>query len=290
MSDSMQRIIITGAGGFIGKTLVQQLKNKGNKVIEITRKKGDIRSVDLGNLSDSDQVIHLASRNFIPDSWEHPGDFFSVNIDGTINMLEQCRKSGARIIYVSAYVYGQPKYLPIDEDHSLSGLNPYMKSKILAEELVRFYGKNYELPYAIIRPFNIYGAGQNDSFLVPTIARQIANSQKETIQVQSLSPKRDFLHLIDFNSAIAKIIDTPILNDTFNIGFGKSYSVKEIIQTFIEISGKKLTYSETGKKRTHEVPDVVSDISKISNKTGWAPKLSLKDGLSLVLESYSNEL
>ncbi|MEX0843978.1 MAG: NAD(P)-dependent oxidoreductase [Balneolaceae bacterium] len=286
MSNHSSHIIVTGANGFIGKHLVKHLTNSGKEVVEITHSDGDIRTLNLSNLRESTQVIHLANRNFIPDSWEHPGDFFSVNIDGTLNMLEQCWKSGARIIYVSAYVYGQPKYLPIDESHSLSGLNPYMKSKILTEELVRFYADNFMVPYAIIRPFNIYGAGQSDSFLIPTIARQIADPKTDTIQVQSLSPKRDFLHLHDFNNALEAIIDTPILNDTYNIGFGKSYSVEEIINTFFEITGKKLHYSETGEKRTNEVPDVVSDNSKISNKTGWKPNLSLKDGLSLVLESY----
>lgn len=281
MVNKKLRVLVTGASGFIGKHLVKQLTENDVNVTSLSQKDGDIRTLDLKKYGHQDQVIHLANRNFIPDSWENPGDFFSVNVDGTRNILEFCRTNKARCIYISAYVYGQPKYLPIDERHTLSGLNPYMKSKIMAEELVQFYSDSFNISSVIIRPFNIFGENQRESFLIPTIVSQLKKGS--TVHVQSVKPKRDFLHVDDFNSAILDILRHNHLHGTYNIGYGKSYSVQEIIKLFSEILEKKISITEKNIERPNEVMDVVADISKIFNSTGWKPKLSIKESLNNVI-------
>lgn len=284
MINKKLHVLVTGASGFIGKYLVKLLSENDIIVTSLTQKDGDIRTLDLEIYGHQDQVIHLANRNFIPDSWANPGDFFSINVDGTRNVLEFCRTSKARCVYVSAYVYGQPKYLPIDEKHSLSGINPYMKSKIMAEDLVRFYAHIFEMPYVILRPFNIYGKGQNESFLIPTIIKQLKKGN--TVHVQSVKPKRDFLHIDDFNRAVLKIIRNNLLKGIFNVGYGQSYSVEEIINQLSEIIGYSLSYKDDNIIRNNEVLEVVADISKIINNTNWSPSLTLKEGLSKMLASH----
>ena len=283
MVDNKTKILITGSTGFIGTSLCEILHENFVFVKGISRKEGDIRTLDLNNLGSFDQVIHLANRNFIPDSWKNPGEFFSTNIDGTRNILEFCRKNKSRLIYVSAYVYGQPKYLPIDEKHFVNGLNPYMESKIIAERLVQFYAENFNIPCVIIRPFNIYGSNQKLSFLIPTIVDQISSSETPSVHVRSLKPKRDFLHINDFNRALLTVVNEKDLQGIYNIGYGQSFSVKEIINTFSKILNKPIQYSEDDIDRPNEIIDVVADISKIKADTNWKPEISLIEGLSQVL-------
>ena len=280
--DKKQRVLVTGTSGFIGSHLIKLLSEKNIEVTSLNRQEGDIRTLDLEKYGEQNQIVHLANMNFIPASWENPGNFFSVNIDGTRNILEFCRKNKTRLIYISSYVYGRPNYLPIDEKHPLSGINPYMKSKIIAEELVQFYHEYLNVPSIIIRPFNIFGKGQSNSFLIPTIVNQL-QKESSTIQVQSLKPKRDFLHINDFNKAIYEVLKHTHLKGIYNVGSGKSYSVQEIINGFSEILDHTISYSEDKFERTNEVMNVVADISKIMNDTNWSPSLSLKEGLSLVL-------
>ncbi len=275
------KVLVTGAEGFIGKHLVKFLLKKNVTVTPITRKQGDIRNLDLNTYKNHDQVIHLANRNHIPTSWENPGEFFSTNLDGTRNVLEYCRNNKVRLVYLSAYVYGQPEYLPINEEHPISGINPYMKSKVLAEQLIKFYSEYLGVSSVIVRPFNIYGNQQNESFLIPTILSQLKKDIK--IQVHSLKPKRDFLHVEDFAAAISQILTNNHLTGVYNVGSGQSFSVEEIIQFFSQILNKKIEYSENNVERPHEVLDVIADISKIETDTGWSPNLSMKEGLSKLL-------
>ncbi|GAB5410848.1 MAG: 4,6-dehydratase LegB [Balneolaceae bacterium] len=282
MTNKSSKVLVTGSNGFIGSHLNKYLSKNNVNLTSVTHADGDIRKLELNLFGVQDQVIHLANKNFIPDSWKTPSDFFSINVEGTLNVLEYCRESGARLIYTSAYVYGEPKYLPIDEGHPVSGINPYMKSKILAEELVHFYSKYLGVSTVIVRPFNIIGTNQNNSFLIPTIVNQLKESNN--IHIRSLKPKRDFLHIDDFCEAIFEIITKNQLTGVYNIGSGESFSVKEIIELFSEILGTSITYSEDSVERPNEVMDVVADISKIVSDTGWTPKLSIKEGLSKLAE------
>lgn len=280
-----KNILVTGSDGFIGKHLVKRLTGKQN-VTELTISDGDITNINLNRIK-ADFIFHLAAQTYVPKSWENPYDFYKTNILGTANILEYCRKSGAKLIYVSAYVYGKPDELPIDENHILNPANPYMHSKILAESLCEFYHKNYNVGITIIRPFNIYGPSQSNSFLMPTIINQVL-SCKDTIEVFDLEPKRDYLYIDDLIDALEKTISLDNDFMRFNIGYGKSFSVKEIIDTIQDIAKTNKKIITKNQLRKNEIPDVVADISSAKEKLKWYPKYSLKKGLRKYIEYYED--
>jgi nucleoside-diphosphate-sugar epimerase len=114
-------------------------------------------------------VFHLAGKAFVPESWQAPHGFYEVNVLGTANVLDFCRRQSASVTLISSYVYGKPLRLPIDEDHPLEPFNPYSHTKILAEEIGRYYAAQFGVPVFIVRPFNVYGPGQDRRFLIPTL-------------------------------------------------------------------------------------------------------------------------
>src|SRR3989304_7128977 len=198
MSD---KILITGSSGFIGKNLKEALLQKDFLIEEFNSAQGDIASTKL-NFKDVSHVFHLAGKSFVPDSWKNPEEFNRVNIDGTANVLKFCKESGASFTFVSSYVYGIPERLPISEMHQIKPSNPYAKSKRKAEKFCLFYAKSYKLPVTIIRPFNIYGKHQPEHFLIPEIIKQLNDNSLPEITLQDLKPKRDYLYMDDFISAI----------------------------------------------------------------------------------------
>ena len=138
---------------------------------------GDIATAEF-SYEKLDHVIHLASRTYVPASWENPLDFYRTNASGTTNILDLCRKQGCSLTYVSSYVYGTPQYLPVDENHPVAPVSPYNHSKLVAEDICRFYSEQFGVPVTILRPVNIFGPGQNPSFLIPFIIEQV-DSLKE---------------------------------------------------------------------------------------------------------------
>ena len=276
-------ILVTGSDGFVGINLVNELKKQGYIVYTFDKNDGDIAETVL-DFQNIEHVFHLAALTFVPASWENPADFYRTNVMGTNQVLELCRKTNCSLTYLSSYVYGIPEYFPIDEKHSIIPNTPYNHSKLLGEELCKFYNKNFGVDVTIFRPFNIYGIGQNKNFLIPTIVSQVLDKETTEIKVQNLSPKRDFLYIDDFISALIKTIELKEFN-TFNIGSGKSYSVNEIINFALEISNEQKTIIETVKNRINEVNDVVSDISLIKKILDWEPKFDMKKGLELIIKS-----
>jgi len=234
--DKMKRILVTGSEGFIGKALVKRLLEDGHEVTGFDLADGDIAersSLDKLLGSGIEYVFHLAGRTFIPDSWEQPFDFYRVNVLGTLNVLEYCRKTGCELTYVSTYVYGTPEYLPIDEKHPVKANNPYTQSKIMAEELCRFYQKEFNVGTCILRPFNIYGPGQSVHFFIPEIILKILDPKLESITLQNIRPSRDFLFIDDFIDAL--INSVLISREIFNVGSGMSIGVKEIVNKIFNL-------------------------------------------------------
>ena len=171
-----KRILVTGASGFVGSHLTDELKREGAEVLAVDvhgKNPIDIRDGqkirDLGSgIGKLDLVYHLAALMFVPYSFENPREIYDVNVLGTLNILELCRvHSVSRIIFASSYVYGPPSYLPIDEGHPLHPNSPYARSKIMGEGLCRAYHEDYGMQFNILRPFNIYGEGQGDNFFIP---------------------------------------------------------------------------------------------------------------------------
>ena len=166
----MRNILVTGASGFIGTALVARLRALGLTALTMDFEDGDIATN--GTLAkfiqpDIEHVFHLAGRTFVPDSWGNPQTFYQTNVLGTVNVLEFCRTKMIPLTYISAYVYGHPDTLPIREDSATRPNNPYAFTKRMAEQTCEFYAEAFGLPVTVIRPFNVYGIGQAETFLIP---------------------------------------------------------------------------------------------------------------------------
>ena len=281
----MSTFLITGASGFVGRALVWKLRADGDSVIGLSRGDGDIAqpaTLRAHQKSDIDRVFHLAARTFVPQSWEEPADFHRVNTGGTLNVLEFCRGRKVPLTYVSAYLYGQPKAQPIHEEHALAPNNPYALSKVLAETACEFYARVYGLPVTVIRPFNIYGPGQNEDFLIPSILRQTLEEDK--IEVRDLAPKRDYLYIDDLTELLAATLNAPPGYNVYNAGTGISYSVAEVIAAIqAEVGTSKPVHCEQ-KTRVQEIDDTCANVDKARNELGWSPKHSFRDGIRAIID------
>ena len=281
----MKTVLVTGANGFIGSALVEGLEQNGFNVIKYVSSMGSIVDFDFINEYRSikiDHIFHLASKTFVPDSWSNPMSFYKVAVIGTENILELCRKQNISMTFVSAYLYGEPKQLPISENHHPRPNNPYAHSKYLAEDLCKFYSNFYNVKVVIARPFNIYGKGQNEEFLIPSIIRQALNTK--VIKVRDLQPKRDYIYLDDL---IEGLIKTSEINNQFsiyNFGSGSSISVESIINTVQKIikSNKRVESAEM--ERKNEIMDVVADITKAQEELNWHPKINFEAGIKKIIE------
>lgn len=277
------KIAITGSCGFIGSHLFKRLAVTGTHVIEIDITKGiDVSDWhQLDNVGDFDLLFHLAAKSYVPDSYESPRSFYYLNVAGTLNALELCRIRKARMVYISSYVYGRPKYLPIDEEHPVSAFNPYAQTKIIAEQLCQAYNRDFNLPVVIIRPFNIYGPGQNENFLIPTVITQAKTGK---VVLKDPRPKRDFLFIDDFIELLIKLIDYDKKDCAcFNAGSSKSVSVKELVDIINDISNIKFDVEFEDQQRKNEILDTVANISKARKILGWQPKINIRQGLKTLI-------
>ena len=201
------RIVITGSSGFIGTRLVPRLKQAGHDVVSIDIRDGiDITNWDqIQGIASFDLLIHLAALTFVPDSYLNPRKMYLLNVLGTLNMLQLCHKNKAKMIFTSSYVYGVPKYMPIDEEHPIVAFNPYSQSKLIGEQLCSAYNRDFGIPIIIFRPFNLYGLGQNENFLISLIIKQL--KEKREVLLKDPRPKRDFIHVDDVVNAYCKAVD-----------------------------------------------------------------------------------
>ena len=284
-----KRILVTGSSGFVGKNLVEELKRQDADVLTLTEHDGrriDIRDQQrveaiINKIRNIDIVYHLAAITSVPFSFENPGENYEVNVLGTLNILELCRSCNAdKIVFASSYVYGQPQYMPIDEKHPLQPTNPYARSKILGEELCRAYNTDFGVKCIILRPFNIYGVGQNKNFLIPSIIAQLRYGK---IELKDPEPKRDFIYISDVIDAYIKAGEFNGDFDVFNIGYGKSYSVKEIVDKIIYLYGKDVKVKYSGERRKNEIMDTIANIKKAKEKLGWKPSVEIDNGLGNIL-------
>jgi len=285
----MIKILVTGENGFIGRNLTNLLKSRSFEIIEI----GDINNINLcdwdsvRNIAKSEIIIHLASKTFVPESFNQALYYYNNNITSTLNILEKAKLDRSKVIFFSTYVYGIPQYLPIDENHIICALNPYTQSKLICEQLCVAYNRDFGVPITIFRPFNIYGPGQNPPFFIPTIINQLNN---EFIQLGDSRPRRDFVFVDDVIEAVYQSI---IINDNtfkiYNLGSGVSISVKEIANLIINISQSKAKIKFSEQIRQGEILDTIADISKIKNELCWQPKITLDKGINLCLDHIKNK-
>jgi nucleoside-diphosphate-sugar epimerase len=273
-----ERVLVTGGSGFVGRRLVRFLREEGAEVYAPERGILDVAAGPLPDLS-ADWVIHLAGRTYVPASWDDPADFYRVNVLGTVNVLDYCRRARARLIYVGGYCYGIPETLPIPETAPLRPNNPYAFSKSAAEEACRFFFERLQTHVTIVRPFNIYGPGQAANFLVPRIVEQAIDPAAAAIVVEDDTPRRDYVHVDDVVCAIESLRRNPKPGATFNIGSGESYSVAEVAEMVRSAAAVGKPVVSRGNRRVNDIPDVIADIAAIRIAVGWSPSITLPDGL-----------
>ena len=282
----MGKYLITGASGFIGKALVERLKQGDNTLHLLSSYDGDIASRETllpYTKVRFDRVFHLAAKTFVPDSWENPDEFYKTNILGAENVANFCAATKSPLTFVSAYIYGNQKILPIKETALPDLNNPYALSKYTAEKVCELLSVRFATPTIVIRPFNIYGTGQSKFFLIPMLIDQILSSR--SVKVKDLYPKRDYLFVDDLIDALIASIPSEKKYMVLNIGSGVSYSVLEIIEILQKISGESIAIDQTGEVRINEIANVVADISCAAKELNWTPSLSIESGLRVMLKS-----
>ncbi len=275
------RVIITGGYGFVGKKLTSLLSVNGFEVYSIDKQNGyDLTIKDvIEGIGKFDVLVHLAGMSFVPDSYKYPELFYRTNFLTILNSLELCKKYKAKMVFVSSYVYGKPLYLPIDESHPVAAYNPYAQTKLIGELLCEGYHRDFGVPLIILRPFNIYGNGQNEQFLIPTIFSQILNGNS-TIELKDPNPKRDYVHIEDVVEAILSAIISDISYGIFNICSNTSYSVREVTQIIGNNLKKPIKFIfDSFASRISEIDDTMGCNKKILNEFGWKPKLSFEGGI-----------
>jgi nucleoside-diphosphate-sugar epimerase len=184
-------------------------------------------------------------------------------------------------VFLSSYLYGNPRELPIAENAPISVTNPYALSKKLAEEVCEFYADRLGVSVMILRPFNAYGPGQKEPFLIPSIIGQVKRGGP--VRVQDLEPKRDYVYIADLVEAIASSVNLRYSFNVINVGSGVSHSVADVIQIIQDITGRKLEIKASGERRPNEVMDTVADISKAKEVLGWTPRWTISQGIKAIL-------
>ena len=273
------RIAVTGSSGFVGSHLVKRLKELGADIVGLDIKNGvDITDwKQVQSIEQFDVLFHLAAKSYVPDSYKYPRDFYYSNAIGTINALELCRLWKSKIVFISSYVYGVPQYLPIDEKHPVAAFNPYAQTKIIGEQLCGGYSRDFDIPAIILRPFNIYGEGQNENFLIPTMIKQAKTGK---ILLKDPYPKRDYIYIDDVVDLFVKAMEyRPTKCEIFNVGTGISYSVRELTDLIVALFPNPIDVAFTSQNRKNEVMDTKADISKAKEFLGWEPKIDVRQGL-----------
>jgi nucleoside-diphosphate-sugar epimerase len=284
----MGGILVTGADGFIGSRLVRCLLAEGHDVVRHSIGDGDIGACGL-DFSGLDRVIHLAALTYVPDSWANPCEFYRVNTLGTARVLELCRSNRCGITFMSTYVYGSPKYAPIDEEHPVAPNSPYNHSKVLGESLCRFYHDAFGVPATVFRPFNIYGPGQARHFLIPEIFGQLLDEGRPEVVLKDLSPQRDYVYVDDVVRALALSVEKPAPYAVYNLGSGAATGVADLAGLCRKVSGIRKEIRSAGQIRPNEVTGIAADIRKAGKELGWFPEYSLEQGLKTMLRVLLDE-
>jgi dTDP-glucose 4,6-dehydratase len=316
----MPKTLVTGAAGFIGSHLTEELIRQGEEVRAFVRynsrdekglledlPKGMINQIEVvpGDLKDPDgvkkavkgcaKVFHLGALIAIPYSYVHPFNFVQTNVIGTANLLNACLETGTleRFVHTSSSeVYGTAQYVPIDEKHPLQAQSPYAASKIGADKLAESYYLSFNLPVATLRPFNTFGPRQSLRAIIPTILSQALGDGN--IHLGNMKPRRDFLFVKDTVRGFIEIgkCDEAV-GKVVNIGTGRDVSIEDLAQKIIGLigGGSKIKIEDQRiRPEKSEVMHLLSDTRLAQKLFGWAPKYSLEDGLKETIEWYRKNL
>ena len=320
MNWNKKSVLVTGAGGFIGSHLTEYLVELGANNVKtfvrynsrndwgllelLPKEKLNQIEVIMGDLKDADAVrhaakdidiiFHLGSLIAIPYSYVHPRETIETNILGALNVLMAAKENNIeKIVHTStSEVYGSARYVPIDENHPLQGQSPYSASKIGADKIAESFYKSFNLPVAIIRPFNTYGPRQSARAVIPTIITQALTREK--IFLGSLHPTRDYTYVKDVAEAFIKIAESAkSTGEVINIGSNFEISIGDLADNIISLTGKNaeiITDPVRVRPQDSEVERLWCDNTKAKKLIGWEPKTSLVEGLKRTIGWISDNI
>ena len=306
----MDKILVTGADGFIGSHLVEELVKEGYKVKafvlynsfntwgwidtfpkelkdEIEIFTGDVRDPNAVReaMKDCGAVFHLAALIAIPYSYYAPDSYVDTNIKGTLNVLQAAKEQGNKRVLVTSTseVYGTAQYVPIDEKHPFQGQSPYSATKIAADRLAESFYRSFELPVTIVRPFNTFGPRQSARAVIPTIIMQLLSGKTE-IKLGSLSPTCDFNYVKDTANGFIEIYkSSKTIGEEINIATQQEISIGELAEILIQKinpMAKIVCDEQRLRPEKSEVNRLLGSNEKIKKLTSWRPRFSFSDGLS----------
>ncbi|MER3395949.1 MAG: NAD-dependent dehydratase [Acidimicrobiia bacterium] len=307
------KVLVTGATGFIGSHLTEELLREGTEVRafahynsqgyagsleELESSLTDGLEVYFGDITDYDSVhkamagceyvFHLAALVAIPYSYAHPRAFFETNVTGTLNVAQASLENGCtRMIHTStSEVYGTAQFTPITEDHPIKCQSPYAASKAAADRVVESFHLSFGLPAVTIRPFNTYGPRQSPRAIVPTIIDQLLEG--DAVRLGNLDPQRDLTYVKDTVAGfLAAAKSEGVVGETINLGTGRAVSVGELASVLIEKvrPGARVVEDPVRKRPSRsEVGVLIASFEKARSLLGWEPKTSLSEGLEAVIE------
>lgn len=312
-----KKILVTGAGGFIGSHLTERLVELGADVRAFVhynalgnwgwlshspmRENMEIVSGDICDrdsvynaLKQREVVFHLAALIAIPYSYHAPASYVRTNIEGTLNVLQSARTLGLeKVVHTStSEVYGTARYAPIDENHSLQGQSPYSASKIGADKIAESFYLSFETPVVTVRPFNTFGPRQSARAVVPTIISQLLVGRN--VRLGSLHPTRDLNFVENTVDGFIACAETPAaVGRTINLGTGREISIGDLAQLIarlmdrpIEIEGEEERLRPSGS----EVERLIADTKLVRELTGWKPRFTLEQGLERTISWISENL
>jgi UDP-glucose 4-epimerase len=303
------RVLVTGADGFIGSHLAEQLLSLGANVraLCVYNSRGSFGWLDgftppssgklecvLGDIRDErlmealcdgiEIVFHLAALIAIPYSYQAPASFLDTNVRGTLNMLEAVRRANCRrlVNLSTSEVYGTPETVPIQESHPLRAQSPYSASKIAADKLCEAFACSFDTPVVLLRPFNTYGPRQSARAVMVAILTQLLHGTKE-LKLGNLTPRRDLTYVSDTVEGIlrAGVFDLEP-GEAIQLGTGTSYSIQELAELCAKTLGVEATITaDPARMRPlhSEVDELLSDPSKARELLGWEPQVPLREGL-----------
>ena len=312
-----KRVLVTGAGGFIGSHLAERLVELGARTRALVRYTsngncgwldhsplkhelevvlGDIRDRDSVQraIKDVDYVFHLAALIGIPYSYHAPDSYVQTNIVGTLNVLQAARDNGTeRVVHTStSEVYGTAQYVPIDEQHPLQGQSPYSASKIGADKLAESFNLSFSLPVVTVRPFNTYGPRQSARAIIPTVITQCLTGS--TVRLGNLSPTRDLNYISDtVNGFLMAAESEQAIGRTVNLGGGQEMSIGNLAQRIARLIDKDITIVSDEQRirpKGSEVEQLLADNRLASELIGWKPTVSLDQGLRNTIAWVSENL
>lgn len=316
----MSDILVTGADGFIGSHLVEELVRRGRKVKAFCcynsfNSWGWLDTVDksiklncevvLGDIRDKqsvvtamrgcESVLHLAALIAIPYSYTAVESFIDVNVKGTLNVVQAARELGIdKLVHTStSETYGSAQFVPITEEHPLVGQSPYAASKIGADQLALSYWRSFDVPVAVVRPFNTFGPRQSLRAVIPTVLCQLLDGAS-CLKIGSVSPRRDFSYVADTVAGMIAVHDSSnAVGEVINIGSGTDVSIGDLVQLCMEITGQQAeVVSDTSRIRPEnsEVDRLLCGNDKAHRLLGWKPKYEGVEGLQTGLREFAEWL